>query len=99
MIANAAQFTHKLILSTTAALFCTAATASAGGFSRGEANTDTWTLGFGAQYKAEIGIFGIGTAVSHLAAGSQSVSAGSTYDATSHADWAFGMGVSYSLQF
>jgi long-chain fatty acid transport protein len=61
--------------------------------------TDTWTLGLGTQYKGEFGTVGVGAALSYLTAGSQSVSAGSTYDATANADWAFAVGVSYALQF
>lgn len=61
--------------------------------------TDTWTLGVGTQYKAEIGTIGIGAAVTYLTAGSQAVSSGATYDAKADADWALGLGVSYSVQF
>lgn len=61
--------------------------------------TDSWTLGVGAQYKTQIGTFGLGTALSYLEAGAQSVDNGATYDATAGADLAVGVGLSYSLQF
>ena len=62
-------------------------------------STDAWTLGLGAQYKAKVGTFGVGAALTYLTAGSQSASDGATYDAKANADWAVAAGVSYKIEF
>lgn len=61
--------------------------------------TDTWTVGVGGEYKTKAGTFGLGASLSYLTAGSQTGAAGATYNATANADWAVGVGVSYSLAF
>ncbi|MVA54648.1 OmpP1/FadL family transporter [Agrobacterium vitis] len=61
--------------------------------------TDTWSLGLGAEYKTKFGKFDLGTSVSYLTAGSQSVSAGATYDATAKHDWAVAVGLGYLIEF
>lgn len=61
--------------------------------------TDTWSIGLGVQYKAQVGTFGLGAALSYLTAGKQRVTEGATYDADAKADWAAVAGVSYKLRF
>ncbi len=61
--------------------------------------TDTWTLGVGGEYKTKYGTFGLGTAVSYLTSGSQTVADGATYDATADGDWAVAIGMTYAIEF
>lgn len=61
--------------------------------------TDTWTLGAGAQLKTDIGNFQIGTGLSYMTAGMQSIARGATLDATVGGDWGLGVTTSYAIKF
>lgn len=61
--------------------------------------SDVWTLGVGTQIKGGPGVLRLGAGLSYLTSGSQSVSKGADFDATSNGDWAYAMSASYKIAF
>ena len=54
--------------------------------------TDTWTVGAGAEIKAGPGAFQLGGAISYLTSGSQTAALSKSYNATSDGSWAYAVG-------
>ena len=61
--------------------------------------TDTWTVGAGAEIKAGPGAFQLGGAISYLTSGSQTAALSKSYNATSDGSWAYAVAASYKIKF
>lgn len=61
--------------------------------------SDSWTLGAGAQFKAEIGTFRLGAGATYVTGAEQSVGNGALFNASTDGEWSFAMTSSYGINF